>query len=72
MCIRDSVYTHRIVGFDRVCAPQSDAPSVSVSTEVDSVGSGWTGNLHPTPTIELMQGIRGDAGCMAKATIVHV
>ena len=35
--------------------------------EVGSVGSSWTGNLHPTPTIELVKGIRGDAGCMAKA-----
>ena len=35
--------------------------------EVGPVGSSWTGNLHPTPTIELVKGIRGDAGCMAKA-----
>ena len=40
--------------------------------EVATVGSAWTGNLHPTPTIELMQGIRGDAGCMAKARVYSV
>ena len=40
-----------------------------MSPEVDPVGSGWTSNLHPTPCIELMQGIRGDAGCMAKARV---
>ena len=33
------------------------------------MGSGWSSNLHPTPTIELLQGLRGDAGCMAKARI---
>ena len=37
--------------------------------DVGSVGSSWTGNLHPTPTIELVKGIRGDAGCMAKARV---
>ena len=40
-----------------------------ICREVSTVGSAWTGNLHPTPTIELMQGIRGDAGCMAKALV---
>ena len=31
------------------------------------VSSSFTGNLHPTPCIEWMQGKRGDPGCMAKA-----
>ena len=30
------------------------------------VGSSGTGNIHPTPAIELLQGKRGDHGCMAK------
>ena len=42
---------------------------VCISTEVDPVGSAWCANLHPTPTIELIQGLRGDAGCMAKARL---
>ena len=37
--------------------------------DVGSVGCSWIGNLHPTPTIELVKGIRGDAGCMAKARV---
>ena len=37
--------------------------------EVDPVGSGWSSKLHPQVTIELLQGIRGDAGCMANARI---
>ena len=31
------------------------------------VSSSFTGNLHPTPCIDWMQGRRGDPGCMAKA-----
>ena len=31
------------------------------------VSSSFTGNLHPTPCIDWMQGKRGDPGCMAKA-----
>ena len=38
---------------------------------VGQVGSSFTGNLHPTPCIEWMQGKRGDPGCMAKAR-VHI
>ena len=34
---------------------------------VPVVSSSFTGNLHPTPCIEWMQGKRGDPGCMAKA-----
>ena len=37
---------------------------------VGLVGSSWTGNIHPTPAIELLQGKRGDHGCMAKAGFV--
>ena len=36
---------------------------------VGQVGSSFTGNLHPTPCIEWMQGKRGDPGCMAKARV---
>ena len=36
---------------------------------VPMVGSTWVGNLHPTPGIELLQGKRGDHGCMAKARL---
>jgi len=36
---------------------------------VGPVGSSFTGNLHPTPCIEWMQGKRGDPGCMAKACV---
>ena len=52
------------------CTPHPSAlVEQSISPEVDPVGSGWTSNLHPTPTIELLQGIRGDAGCMANARL---
>ena len=37
--------------------------------EVGPVGSSFSGNLHPTPCIEWMQGNRGDPGCMAKAYV---
>ena len=37
---------------------------------VGMVGSSWTGNIHPTPAIELLQGKRGDHGCMAKVGFV--
>ena len=45
--------------------------------QVPVVSSSVTGNLHPTPCIEWMQGNRGDPGCMAKVPItawlsVHV
>jgi len=36
---------------------------------VGVVGSSFSGNLHPTPCIEWMQGKRGDPGCMAKAWV---
>ena len=36
---------------------------------VPMVGSTWVGNLHPIPGIELLQGKRGDHGCMAKARL---
>ena len=39
---------------------------------VGMVGSSWTGNIHPTPAIELLQGKRGDHGCMAKAGFVSL
>lgn len=39
------------------------APMVSVSI---------LGNLHPTPAIELVQGLRGDHGCQAKARLFFV
>ena len=39
---------------------------------VGIVGSSWTGNIHPTPAIELLQGKRGDHGCMAKAGFVSL
>ena len=34
---------------------------------VGAVGSSWTGNLHPTPVIEMCQGLRGEHGGMSKA-----
>ena len=34
---------------------------------VQAVSGSFSGNLHPTPCIEWMQGKRGDPGCMAKA-----
>ena len=39
---------------------------------VGMVGSSWTGNIHPTPAIELLQGKRGDHGCTAKAGFVSL
>ena len=42
------------------------APSYTTGLSVPVVSSSVTGNLHPTPCIEWMQGKRGDPGCMAK------
>ena len=58
-CVHVRIYTpHPSALFEQIISP-----------EVDPVGSAWTSNLHPTPTIELLQGVRGDAGCMAKARL---
>ena len=40
---------------------------ITAGLNVPVVSSSSTGNLHPTPCIEWMQGKRGDPGCMAKA-----
>ena len=40
---------------------------VSRGLGVQAVSGSFSGNLHPTPCIEWMQGKRGDPGCMAKA-----
>ena len=44
------------------------ASSYTAGLQVPTVSSSITGNLHPTPCIEWMQGKRGDPGCMAKVS----
>ena len=74
MCI----YMHNFVFVVHPFSNLSVVYSSAVANHTESrghgvglVGSSWTGNLHPTPTIELLQGKRGDHGCMAKA-VMHV
>ena len=50
----------------------SESLSGESSPTPGQVGSSWTGNLHPTPCIEWLQGKRGDPGCMAKASALRV
>lgn len=35
-----------------------------------SVNTSIVGNFHPTPAIEMLQGVRGDHGCQAKARLM--
>ena len=59
------IYAHVHI-YMHVCACVH-VQSYTAGLNVPVVSSSFTGNLHPTPCIEWMQGKRGDPGCMAKA-----